>query len=41
MDWYDLAPYWDRLTAVAKRRDRQKKAYQSSRYWNDNPHFIN
>jgi len=39
MDWFDLAPYWDELKAIADGRDRQKSGYSSSRYWNRESHF--
>lgn len=38
--WVDLAPRWDEIRAYAEQRDKQKRGYRSSRYWNKESHFL-
>lgn len=38
--WWSLRPYWAWLAAVAAERDAQKRPFATSRYWNNDSHFI-
>jgi hypothetical protein len=39
-EWYDLLPVWRKATEAAAQRDGQKRGFASSRYWNQESHFL-
>lgn len=38
--YVDLSPYWERLRILAEQRYEQKDGFSSSRYWNQDSHFL-
>ncbi len=39
-EWIDISPYWNELEKIASERDSQKRAFATSRYFNNKSHFV-